>query len=276
MRGCSCRGTAGFAHVSCLAEQAKILVAEAEENNLGDKAFNARWARWDTCSLCEQLYHGDVAFALGWACWKTYLDRPETNTARDLAMTQLGNGLSEADHHEDALVVQEAEWSMRRCVGASENDILGALGNLAMTYGNLRRFEEASSLHRDVYSGFLRIRGEEHQDTLRYANNYAMNLIELRRFAEARNLLRKIIPVARRVLGNDHELTLSLREDLCQAILDGEFAATEKCEALEMLEDTAGAMRRVLGPNHPDTLHAEQVLKFNEKKYSKSVGQLRA
>ena len=28
MRGCSCRGTAGFAHVSCLAEQAKILVAE--------------------------------------------------------------------------------------------------------------------------------------------------------------------------------------------------------------------------------------------------------
>ena len=34
VRGCACRGTAGFAHVSCLAEQAKILVAEAEENNL--------------------------------------------------------------------------------------------------------------------------------------------------------------------------------------------------------------------------------------------------
>ena len=30
VRGCSCRGTAGFVHVSCLAEQAKILVAEAE------------------------------------------------------------------------------------------------------------------------------------------------------------------------------------------------------------------------------------------------------
>ena len=34
VRMCACRGTAGFAHVSCLAEQAKILVAEAEENNL--------------------------------------------------------------------------------------------------------------------------------------------------------------------------------------------------------------------------------------------------
>ena len=76
MRGCSCRGTAGFAHVSCLAEQAKILVAEAEANNLGIKAFNERWERWDTCSLCEQRYHGVVMCALGWACWKTYVGRP--------------------------------------------------------------------------------------------------------------------------------------------------------------------------------------------------------
>ena len=60
MRGCSCRGTAGFAHVSCLAEQAKILMAEAEENNLGGKAKNERWNRWHTCSLCKQHYHGVV------------------------------------------------------------------------------------------------------------------------------------------------------------------------------------------------------------------------
>ena len=30
VRGCACRGTAGFAHVSCLAEQAKILFAEGD------------------------------------------------------------------------------------------------------------------------------------------------------------------------------------------------------------------------------------------------------
>ena len=40
MRGCSCRGTAGFAHVSCLAEQAKILFQEAEENNLDDEVLH--------------------------------------------------------------------------------------------------------------------------------------------------------------------------------------------------------------------------------------------
>merc|ERR1719343_90885 len=37
VRGCACRGTAGLAHVSCLAEQAKILYAEAEANNLDYK-----------------------------------------------------------------------------------------------------------------------------------------------------------------------------------------------------------------------------------------------
>ena len=46
MRGCACRGTAGFAHVSCLMEQAKILFAEAEENNLGAKVINERFERW--------------------------------------------------------------------------------------------------------------------------------------------------------------------------------------------------------------------------------------
>ena len=45
MRGCACgdrdgvaSGRTGVAHVSCLAEQAKILVAEADENNLGNTA----------------------------------------------------------------------------------------------------------------------------------------------------------------------------------------------------------------------------------------------
>ena len=85
MRGCSCRGTAGFAHVSCLVEQAKILCAEAEENNLGNEVENERFERWHTCSLCERRYHGVVQCALGWACWKTYVGRPETDETRGFA-----------------------------------------------------------------------------------------------------------------------------------------------------------------------------------------------
>ena len=86
--------------MSCLAEQAKILVAEAEENNLGPDVLDERFERWDACSLCEQNYHGFVLGALGWACWKTYVARPETDPARLMAMPQLGAGLHEVGRHE--------------------------------------------------------------------------------------------------------------------------------------------------------------------------------
>ena len=101
MRGCSCRGTAGFAHVSCLAEQAKILVvAEAEENNLDIKAFEARWKRWDTCSLCEQRSprRRGVRARVGVLEDVRGGGRRRTGLGKlYMAMSVLGNGLSEAN-----------------------------------------------------------------------------------------------------------------------------------------------------------------------------------
>ena len=140
VRGCSCRGTAGFAHVSCLAEQAKILVAEAEENNLERQP---RRNRWHTCGLCEQDYHGVVHCALGWACWKTYLGRPETDCARCLAMNVLGSGLHGGNHDEEALSVYEADLATKRRLGTSEDSMLHVQSNLAITYRDLGRLDEA-------------------------------------------------------------------------------------------------------------------------------------
>ena len=157
MRGCSCRGTAGFAHVSCLAEEAKILFAEAEENNLDFKVQNKRIARWYRCSLCEQEYHGVVACALGWACWKTFVGRPETDELRGYAIGVLGSGLHAAELYEDALTVREVDVAMRRRLGGSEEDTLIAQGNLAITYDPLGRFDEGLRLQRDVYSGWLKL-----------------------------------------------------------------------------------------------------------------------
>ena len=124
VRGCACHTTEGFVHVSCLVEQAKILVDEAEENNLDDKDFNTKWRRWDKCSMCEQWYHSGVACALGWACWKTYVGRPEADWPRRLAIEVLGNGLSAAAHYDDALPVREAELAMMLRYGAPEAEML--------------------------------------------------------------------------------------------------------------------------------------------------------
>ena len=110
-----------------LAEQAKILFAEAEENNLDDK-FNERWTRWYTCGLCEQGYHGVVACALGRACWKTS-SRPER--LRRSGDDGAWNGLSAAEHHEDALSVKRPSFLCCSAL-APAKDIL-TQSNLAMT-----------------------------------------------------------------------------------------------------------------------------------------------
>ena len=194
VRMCACRGTTGFAHVSCLAKQAKILREEAEANNFAKKVKDARWSLWDTCGLCERRYHGAVACALGWACWKTYLGRPEEDQDRRAAMSVLGNGLDATNQYEDALVVSKAGLSMEQRFGASRRALLTVQGNLAHAYQSLRRLEDALRLQRDVYSGYLRLKGEEHSDTLFWAGEYASCLANLQRFEEAKSLMRKTLP----------------------------------------------------------------------------------
>ena len=266
MRGCSCRGTAGFVHVSCLAEQAKILFAEAEENNLGNKVMNERFSRWYSCSLCEQNHHGVVRCALGWACWKTYLGRPETDETRGMAMNVLGNGLTEADLDEEALSVMEADLAMMRRLGASEDDMLAVQGNLAGTYRSLGRLEDCLRTQRDVYSGWLKLKGEKHVNTLVAANNYASSLAELKRFEEAKTLLRKMMPVARRVLGESHDVLHKMRWSYAQSLYRDTGATLDDLrEAVETLEAIAPLWKRVLGESHPETPAILRALKEARK-----------
>ena len=262
VRGCSCRGTAGFAHVSCLAEQAKILVAEGEENNLGAKALEKIFARWNTCGLCKQQHHGVVFCALGWACWKTYVGRPEKALARRGAMTQLGAGLYDANQYEDALSVMEAELSMRRRLGEPEEITLKSQSNLAAAYANLGRLEPALRLRRETYLGLSRLFGEESEDTLTGAVNYSLSLTDLRRFEEAKSLLRKSIPVARRVLGESHMVTLNLRWYYADALFKDPAATLDDIrEAVTTLEEIQRTARRVLGGAHPTTIGIEHDLR---------------
>ena len=267
VRMCACRGTAGVAHVSCLAEQAKILVAEALENNLDLKVKNERWNRWHTCSLCEQDYHGAVRCALGWACWKTYMGRPVGDEIWGLAINQLGRGLTAAAHHEDALSVIGAELATMRRFGASASNIFVAQNNLASTYHSLGRDEESIRIEQDVYSGCTRLYGEEHERTLVAASNYAMSLAILRRFEAAKSLLRKTLPVARRVLGEGNALTLKMRKIYAMALYEDVTATLDdRREAVTTLEEIERIARRVFGGANPITTGIEKSLRAAQAK----------
>ena len=277
VRGCACRGTAGFAHVSCLAEQAKILVAEAEENNLGAKALNGRWLRWSTCGLCEQDYHGVVFCALGWACWKTYLGRPETHWARQFAMNMLGLGLYDAHRYEDALSVREVELSMLQRNGASEEELLPTESNLAISYQSLGWVEEALEMRQKCYAGYLKYFGEQDPKTIVETNTYAGALQDLNRLKEAKTLLRKAVPVARRVLGESNDLVIIMRNNYAKMLYADDRATLDDLheavklledlkpflhEAVKLLEDLKPFARRVLGGAHPLVANTEHDLKW--------------
>jgi len=224
---------------------------------LGVNILNERLRRWHTCSLCEQKYHGAVRCALGWACWKTYMGRPETDQVQCMAINQLGNGFYDAAHYMDALSVQLAEFSILRRNGVPEERILPVQSNLATTYLRLGR-PEVLQMRRDMYSGHLKLRGEEDEHTLIAALNYASSLGGQRRYKELKSLLLKMVPVAQRVLGKSHDLTFRMRWIYGQALYKDASATLDGLrEAVEMLAETEQTARRVLGGAHPTVVKVE-------------------
>ena len=205
---------------------------------------------------------GMGSFVVATASGAPYLGRPEGDWPRLLAMQQLGNGLISGKHYEDALSVKEAELSIRRRLGDSEHNLLITQSNFASTYQYLGRLEEALSVRQEVYSGYLKLLGEEHGETLTAAFNYANCLLSLRRFEESRALLRKIIPVARRVLGNNDETGIRMRALYAEALFKDPGATLDNVrEAVATLEDTNRIARRVLGGAHPLAGQVERALR---------------
>ena len=266
VRMCACRGTAGFAHVSCLAEQAKILVAEAEENNLSEKTKTKRWERWDMCGLCEQNHHSVVRCALGWACWKAYVGQTEGHWTRRSAMTTLANGLHDVGKHDERLRIHEAELAYEQRTGVPENDVLTTLGNIAGCYTALGRHKESLALGRKVYDRKCALshafpHAFRPESIFITAFGLANQMCGLGLFDECKEFAQKRIPEAERALGPEHGLTLCLRSSHAAALLNSSDATLDDMRlAVKMMEDVAQTMRRVLGKSNPRTLESEQML----------------
>ena len=151
---------------------------------------------------------------------------------------------------------------MKQRLGAPEEHMLVARGNLANSYQMVGRLEECLSLRRDVYSGRLKLYGEEHRESFADAFNYATSLVQLKRYEEVKSLLRKVTPVARRVLGENDELTLRMRGVYAQTLYIADDATLDDLrEAVTTLEETVLIARRVLGSTHPLTTDIEDNLR---------------
>ena len=231
---------------------------EVEENNLGEKAWRESWARWNTCGLCKQKYHGVVACALSWACWKTYVGRPENRLS---AMTELGNGLGSADRNEERLNVLEAELATEERLAGREEDRLVIKSNMATCYTALGRHEAALGLRREVYDRNKTLEGWT-ANTLIDAGNLSLSLINCKHYAEAKRFLRDdALPAATRILRPVDPTMLDLRFNLALAFVNEKpvrVAALVEAEAI--LDDVVRTARRVFGDGHPDAVEFKRVL----------------
>ena len=166
--------------------------------------------------------------------------------------------------------MEEAKVSTLQRLGVSELEVLGAQSNLAGTYLQLGRFEEALRMRQAIYSGRLKLSGDEHINTLREAICYGNALTTSSRFEEARSLLRKTMPVARRVLGPSHEYWFRMKANYARALyLDDAATLDDLHEAVTTLAETATIARRVLGGAHPLTSGIESNLKLARRRENK-------
>ncbi len=145
----------------------------------------------------------------------------------------------------------------------SQDSILVTQSNLANTYSDLGRSEEAMRIRRDVYFGRLKLFGDENGKTLTAAISYAGSLNRLGQFKEARSLLRKTLPKVRRVFGDTHEFAFRTRGIYAEALFREHGATLDDCrEAVTTLEDTTQTARRVLGGAHPVVVLIETLLQI--------------
>ena len=128
-------------------------------------------------------------------------------------------------------------------------------------------------MREEVYSGALKLYGNEHPETIREVNNYTSSLINLERFEESKSLLCTTIPVARRILGESHETTIRLRWNYAESLANADSATLgDLREAVTTLAEIERTARRVFGGAHPRTVELERdlqgtraVLRENEK-----------
>jgi hypothetical protein len=283
VRGCSCRGTAGVAHLKCLVAQARVAHEEQEDNGL---------ERWHTCKLCGQRLHGSVFLAMTRACWKTYVKEDECDARRLNALNLLAPALRQNGFLEEALgTAKMALAALRRCAPNAKENIGAIMHNIRnielQMVVNLkasepkapdtragRNWEDTPSvsnmigadqlqLARDTYARDRAKHGPEHVDSL----TSALRLLELMRaqdqLGQARRLLREQIPYAEKVFGAEDLTTLMLSFSLLQ-VLEGqtmwmmvadpeENIEADAREAAALTERLSKVMVRVLGRSHPQT-----------------------
>ena len=129
---------------------------------------------------------------------------------------------------------------------------LAAMYNLATSYDDAGRQEDALRIRDDVVTASREVNGPEHPDTLSAMNNLGISYEKAGRKDDALALQEEVMKLMLKVNGPKHTETLTAMTNL--AISFGRAGHLEK--ALKMNEEVLNLRRDADGPDHPETLMA--------------------
>ncbi|KAK4233049.1 hypothetical protein C8A03DRAFT_48277 [Achaetomium macrosporum] len=142
-------------------------------------------------------------------------------------------------------------------LGAGHPDTLTSMGNLASTYWNQGRWEEAETLQMQVMETFETKLGADHPDTLTSMANLASTYHTQGRSEEAEELQAKQLEMRAKKLG--HRLPDTLISMMNLAYIWKDMGRHE--DALGLLQTCFDLRQQVLGVGHPYTASMLSTLK---------------
>ena len=253
VRGCACRGTSGFVHLSCLVRSAETAVQEAFDFNRDEAQKLEQFSRWGRCQFCHQEYQGPVLGALGWAAWRAYSTLPEGDLRWIHSLALLAKGLgSGLGDHAAALPVLMVELEAHLKHGRDMWFVLNTQSAIAHCYLALGRRDEAVQLRQVTYADNCRLYGISDDSSISMALNLASSLIQANICAGARSFL---CDVLRRADSPREELLIRLHWNIALTLCQSDDPTpTDLQDARSIHDDLLDKIRLRFGPNHPLSL----------------------
>jgi eukaryotic-like serine/threonine-protein kinase len=146
--------------------------------------------------------------------------------------------------------LKRSEALRRQYLGPEHPDTLASMNNLALTYQDAGRRDEALPLYEETLKLRKAQLGPEHPDTLQSMNNLAFAYRDAGKLDLAVPLLEETFKLRKAKLGHDHRQTLTSMNNLALA-----YQGAGKLDlALPLFEEALKLFKAKFGPEHPRTL----------------------
>eukprot|EP00978_Attheya_sp_CCMP212_P031452 scaffold118973_cov49-Attheya_sp.AAC.1 len=279
MRGCACRGTAGYAHLSCLLEAAAKEVEINDENGDPEDLVFSTDELWMTCKLCNQQRTGCLQMMLALNRWETAKGLAPTFAEHKNARQQLISAYVDDNENEKAIELIEPalkcdKETIKEAINTSSDvpvymieNVISESTNLGMCLGKIGRFDEAMAHYKEALE--LADQVPNPGKDLQLARATTMNNIAQVHIMSNHDpftaipILEEVQQIRQDLTGKDSfEYLISVFATACA------YAAGDRSDdAYQLINDNLPRARRLFGQDHPQTMRFESLHKSLTSKF---------